>query len=165
MCGYAPVVSLISAVKELGTKDVTLVKYQTSGDTSGDYSSVVGYAGIIITKKEIHPLVKLAKDTVETYVKEGKIISPPDELTSEMMEKAGVFVSIHKFDELRGCIGTFEPTKDKAAEEGIKICLESIQELREIQGLRGVHIMAIEWEEKVPEIIKAAGLYPRPQLA
>jgi AmmeMemoRadiSam system protein B len=48
MCGYAPVVSLISAAKELGAKKGELVKYQTSGDTSGDYSSVVGYAGIIV---------------------------------------------------------------------------------------------------------------------
>ena len=55
--------------------------------------------------------------------------------------------------------------KEKAAAEGIKICLETIQELREIKGVHGIHIMAIEWEEKVPEIVKAAGLYPRPQMA
>ena len=48
MCGYAPAVSLISAAKELGAKTAELVRYQTSGDTTGDYSSVVGYAGIII---------------------------------------------------------------------------------------------------------------------
>ncbi len=48
MCGYAPAVSLIAAAKELGASGAELVKYQTSGDTSGDYSSVVGYAGIII---------------------------------------------------------------------------------------------------------------------
>ena len=48
MCGFAPAVSLIVAAKELGAKKAELVKYQTSGDTTGDYSSVVGYAGIII---------------------------------------------------------------------------------------------------------------------
>ncbi|MCJ7514649.1 MAG: AmmeMemoRadiSam system protein B [Dehalococcoidia bacterium] len=48
MCGYAPVVSLISAAKEMGAKKAELVKYQTSGDASGDYSSVVGYAGILL---------------------------------------------------------------------------------------------------------------------
>jgi methylenetetrahydrofolate reductase (NADPH) len=52
--------------------------------------------------------------------------------------------------------------KGKAGEEGMKICLETISELRQIDGVRGVHIMAIESEEKVPEIIKAAGLLPRP---
>ncbi len=48
MCGYAPTVSLISAAKELGATKAELVKYMTSGDTTGDYSSVVGYAGVII---------------------------------------------------------------------------------------------------------------------
>jgi methylenetetrahydrofolate reductase (NADPH) len=55
--------------------------------------------------------------------------------------------------------------KEKRAEEGIKICIETIQELKEIEGVHGVHIMAIEWEEKVPEIAEQAGLLPRPQVA
>jgi methylenetetrahydrofolate reductase (NADPH) len=54
--------------------------------------------------------------------------------------------------------------KEKQSEEGIKICVETIQKLREISGVRGIHIMAIEWEEKVAEIAKEAGLLPRPQL-
>ena len=53
--------------------------------------------------------------------------------------------------------------KEKVADEGIKICVEQIQELKEVKGVRGFHIMAIEWEEKVPEIVEAAGLYPRPK--
>jgi AmmeMemoRadiSam system protein B len=48
MCAYGPVVTLISAARELGATGAELVKYQTSGDTTGDYSAVVGYAGIII---------------------------------------------------------------------------------------------------------------------
>lgn len=52
--------------------------------------------------------------------------------------------------------------KEKQAEEGIKICVETIQRLREIPGVRGIHIMAIEWEERVQEIVKTAGLFPRP---
>jgi methylenetetrahydrofolate reductase (NADPH) len=54
--------------------------------------------------------------------------------------------------------------KEKQAEEGINICLEQIAELREVEGVRGFHIMAIEWEEKVPEIVERAGLYPRPKV-
>ena len=54
--------------------------------------------------------------------------------------------------------------KDKQKEEGIKICVETIQKLKEIEGVKGVHIMAIEWEEMVPRIAKEAGLIPRPQL-
>jgi methylenetetrahydrofolate reductase (NADPH) len=52
--------------------------------------------------------------------------------------------------------------KEKQAQEGIDICIESIERLRQIEGVSGFHIMAIEWEEKVPEIVKRAGLYPRP---
>lgn len=48
MCGYAPTAIMIVTAKELGAKKARLVKYQTSGDTSGDYSSVVGYAGVIV---------------------------------------------------------------------------------------------------------------------
>jgi methylenetetrahydrofolate reductase (NADPH) len=55
--------------------------------------------------------------------------------------------------------------KENQPEEGIKICVETIQRLKEIPGVRGIHIMAIEWEEKVAEITKAAGLLPRPKLA
>ena len=50
----------------------------------------------------------------------------------------------------------------KGKEEGIKICLEVIEEVREIKGVSGVHIMAVEWEEAVPEIVQKARLHPRP---
>ncbi len=53
--------------------------------------------------------------------------------------------------------------KEKCPEEGIKLCVETIAELREIKDVHGVHIMAIEWEEKVGEVVKAAGLLPRPE--
>jgi methylenetetrahydrofolate reductase (NADPH) len=52
--------------------------------------------------------------------------------------------------------------KENQADEGLNICVESIQRLKEIEGVSGFHIMAIEWEEKVPEIVERAGLYPRP---
>jgi methylenetetrahydrofolate reductase (NADPH) len=52
--------------------------------------------------------------------------------------------------------------KEKQPEEGINICVESIQRLKEVEGVKGFHIMAIEWEEKVPEIVERSGLYPRP---
>jgi AmmeMemoRadiSam system protein A len=66
--------------------------------------------------KRLHPVVKLAKATVESYVREGK--KPrPRKLTPEMRERAGVFVSLHKHGQLRGCIGTFEPKEKNVAEE------------------------------------------------
>jgi len=54
--------------------------------------------------------------------------------------------------------------KEKQAEEGVNICVEAIERLKEVEGVRGFHVMAIEWEEKVPEIVERAGLYPRPEV-
>jgi AmmeMemoRadiSam system protein B len=48
MCGFGPTVAMLTAAKLLGATSATLVKYATSGDVSGDYESVVGYAGIIV---------------------------------------------------------------------------------------------------------------------
>jgi methylenetetrahydrofolate reductase (NADPH) len=83
----------------------------------------------------------------------------PDELI-ERMNAAGAPWAGKSKDEL-----TKEDKRDRAAawkEEGIQICIELIQQLREIEGVAGVHIMAIEWEEAVKPIVEGAGLYPRP---
>ena len=53
--------------------------------------------------------------------------------------------------------------KGKGAEEGIKFALEQIEEMKEMEGVSGVHLMAIEWEHRVPEIAERAGMLPRPQ--
>lgn len=52
--------------------------------------------------------------------------------------------------------------KGKAAKEGIKMACEQIEELKEMKGVSGVHLMAIEWEHRVPEIAERAGMLPRP---
>ena len=58
-----------------------------------------------------------------------------------------------------------EARRNAWAAEGQKICVEMIQQLREIPGVAGVHLMAIEWEQAVKPIVEAAGLLPRPVLA
>jgi methylenetetrahydrofolate reductase (NADPH) len=54
--------------------------------------------------------------------------------------------------------------KDKVAAEGIKIAVEQIHECLAMKGIAGIHLMAIEWEDHVPEIVQAAGLLPRPKV-
>jgi methylenetetrahydrofolate reductase (NADPH) len=54
--------------------------------------------------------------------------------------------------------------KEKQADEGIDFAVEQMEELKGVAGVRGFHIMAIEWEEKVPEMVQRVGLYPRPKL-
>jgi methylenetetrahydrofolate reductase (NADPH) len=54
--------------------------------------------------------------------------------------------------------------KEKQPEEGVAICVETIERLKKVEGVAGFHIMAIDWEEKVKEIVERAGLFPRPQV-
>lgn len=68
----------------------------------------------------MHRIVELAKQTIEEYVRTGEKISPPEDLSPELATRAGVFVSLKKMGNLRGCIGTFQPTADTVADEVIK---------------------------------------------
>ena len=52
--------------------------------------------------------------------------------------------------------------KEQVSKEGIKLCVDIINQVRQIKGIAGIHLMAIEWEEIVPEIVEAAGFLPRP---
>lgn len=52
--------------------------------------------------------------------------------------------------------------KERQREEGLRICVEAIERLKALPGVKGVHIMAIEWEDAVGEIVERAGLLPRP---
>ena len=79
---------------------------------------------VLMAEEGLHPVVRLAKETVEGYIREGRT-PRPRKLTPEMKERAGVFVSLHKHGQLRGCIGTFEPTKDNVAEEIIANAISS----------------------------------------
>lgn len=68
----------------------------------------------------MHPVVSLARRAIEEYVRHRRVIPPPEELTPEMRERAGVFVSLKKDGHLRGCIGTFVAATGSVAEEVIK---------------------------------------------
>ncbi len=72
-------------------------------------------------RKESDPWVKLARQSVESYVLRRQVMSVPEGLPEEMTRtRAGAFVSIHKNGALRGCIGTIAPTRDSLAEEIIR---------------------------------------------
>jgi AmmeMemoRadiSam system protein A len=68
--------------------------------------------------------VRLARKAVEKYILEGKIFRPR-KLTAELKRQAGVFVSLKKHGELRGCIGTFTPTRTNVAEEVVANAISS----------------------------------------
>jgi Uncharacterized conserved protein len=109
-CGHRPLCVMSGAIDSYAVKS-QLLSYEAPFG--------VGYcvASFDIMK---NPLVKLAQKTVEEYVRSGKVISSPKgNFPGITDKKAGVFVSIKKFGELRGCIGTIKPTAKNIAKEVI----------------------------------------------
>lgn len=86
----------------------------------------IGYATAILFSMKKNPYVKLAKTAVETYVLHNHDISLKTEIPEFLyQQKAAVFVTIMKFDELRGCIGSYIPTKDTLVEEIIANAIDA----------------------------------------
>ncbi len=77
--------------------------------------------------EDVHPLVRLAHRSIESYVLQGRRLHAPnpEDCCPEMKERAGAFVSIHESGELRGCIGTFLPQQENVAEEIIENAVAS----------------------------------------
>lgn len=93
------------------------------------YEDVTGVGYGICSYYPLDPYIELAKATIYNYVKNKKVISVPKSLPEEMLNnKAGVFVSIHEFGELRGCIGTIYPTTSSIAEEIIENAISASSE-------------------------------------
>ncbi|UCC60834.1 MAG: AmmeMemoRadiSam system protein A [Dehalococcoidia bacterium] len=103
--------------------------------------------------REMHPLTRLARDTVEGFIREGKLPQPRD-LTPEMQEKAGVFVSIKMHGQLRGCIGTFEPKHPNVAEEIIDNAVNS--------AVRDPRFLPVTAEE-LPDLTYNVDVLTRPE--
>jgi len=116
MCGCMPVTASILLARLRGLKKVDVLKYAHSGDVSGDKTSVVGYSAIVflrdvsqktdatLTLDQKKILIKLARQTVEDYVRNGKR-RDVDVTDPRLKEIEGAFVTLRKNGELRGCIG------------------------------------------------------------
>ena len=114
----------------------------------------------------MHPLVELAKDTVELYVRAGGSLPVVDkDLTPEMKEKAGVFVCLKIRGLLRGCIGTFQPTERDVAHEVVRNAISAATGDPRFPAVRIGELDAIEYSVDVltpPERVTDAGeLDPR----
>ncbi|GAG76220.1 unnamed protein product, partial [marine sediment metagenome] len=125
VCGWTSVLTLMYMTEE--DKNITYhkVKYMNSGDTPyGDSLRVVGYWSISVTnsetkkgktgfsldKKDKGELLRIARNTIETFIKEGKIINIDDKgFSNQLHTPTGAFVTLHSSDgKLRGCIGQFD---------------------------------------------------------
>jgi AmmeMemoRadiSam system protein B/AmmeMemoRadiSam system protein A len=116
LCGKTAVEIVMALSQKIGVNKIELLKYANSANSPlGNKNSVVGYSAIAflieekqLSKEDQKILLKIARETVETYIREGKI--PEYKIDSlALNEKLGAFVTIKKHGNLRGCIGRFSP--------------------------------------------------------
>lgn len=133
-CGGGPVIATMIAAKKLGGEEVAITGYATSGESTGDYTDVVGYLSAMIlssrpikkiqeisngndkkgalelTKLEKEFLKKLAKEAIIAKIEERSVDTQPPE-SRTLREKRGAFVTIKIDGRLRGCIGLIRAAK------------------------------------------------------
>lgn len=118
-CAEDAIKTVMLIAKELGADEIKLLNSANSGDVSiGDKNRVVGYTAIgfygerrgnLLNREEQEELLEIAKNSVETFVKEGKISEFQIE-NPVLNQKIGAFVTLKKHGQLRGCIGRYTPT-------------------------------------------------------
>ncbi|MFH2105494.1 MAG: AmmeMemoRadiSam system protein A [Parcubacteria group bacterium] len=106
----------------------------------------------------MNPYVKLAQTAIETYLKEGKTIRLPVNLPAEMTKhQAGVFVTIKNGEQLRGCIGTYEPTKPSIAKEIIENAISAATNDYRFSAITPTEFPDLSYEVSIltrPELVK-----------
>jgi len=116
----------------------------------------------VFNMKKMREWIKRAVDmgiTEKTYILAGVTPMKSIGMAKYMASKVpGMDVPDEVIKRLQGA------EKSKVADEGIKIACEQIEEFKEMKGVAGVHLMAIEWEHKVPEIAERAKMLPRPKV-
>lgn len=126
-CGGGPIVAAMIAAERLGATDAKVLRYANSGDVTGDRSRVVGYGAVALVKTaggarseeaaftlttpEKDALLKIARKSVETAVREGKSYECSTSGLDALAQERGAFVTLTKHGQLRGCIGFVSPLK------------------------------------------------------
>ncbi|MGD0922339.1 MAG: AmmeMemoRadiSam system protein B [Terriglobia bacterium] len=126
-CGGGPIVAAMIATERLGANRAIILKYANSGDVTGDKSRVVGYGAVALlaekpartekaqefslSRAEKDQLLKIAKQSVETAVKERKLYQCPTPASAILQRDRGAFVTLKEKGQLRGCIGYIAPMK------------------------------------------------------
>jgi MEMO1 family protein len=117
LCGYGPVITAMMAADRLNANSYEILKYADTGDVTGDKSSVVGYLSaaiyrrpLVLDDSEKTRLLEIARKTLESYLSTKQT---PDFMIyeKELQQKYGVFVTLTKNGQLRGCIGYLKPVK------------------------------------------------------
>lgn len=146
ICGIRPLAVSLFYAKQQGARDITVLHYANSGDTTGERGKVVGYLSALIVKQEGEPsqegrkkgdrdmlskeekkkLLQIARDTISSYLITGHEKIPVLQVKEPGLNlKRGAFVTLHEKGQLRGCIGLFsseEPLYQTVAKMAIASC-------------------------------------------
>jgi MEMO1 family protein len=180
LCGIAPVVTLLLTAQMLDAGNVKILKYENSGDVTGDKRQVVGYVSAIfyklntqypilntkqemevgmLTEKQKKRLLEIARTTVEEYVKTGKVLEV-EETDPELLKEKGAFVTLHYKGDLRGCIGNiigrgplYKTVRDMAIESCAHDPRFSPVSARELKDIK-VEISVLSVPERVTDVNK-----------
>jgi AmmeMemoRadiSam system protein A len=124
MCGWPAMLTLLNITTEVSDIEISLLDYKNSGDAVyGDHDRVVGYWAIAFHQTEAKPdhgfmltdedqaaLLKIARNAIINAVgNKPEVKFNPDDFSDTLLSRLGVFVSVYVDDELRGCIGRFDP--------------------------------------------------------
>jgi len=156
-CGEEAIKIGLSLAQSLNLNQIKLLKYANSGDIFGDNSRVVGYPAIAfgkteqsfgeknlsLTQADKQTLLKIARESIESYLKNKKI-SQFDDVSERLQQPQGVFVTLNKDGQLRGCIGRIieekEPLYEVVSEMALAAALEDprfvpvkLEEMKEIE--------------------------------
>jgi AmmeMemoRadiSam system protein B/AmmeMemoRadiSam system protein A len=161
-CGGGPIVAAMIVAERLGASHAAVLKYANSGDATGDKSRVVGYGAVAITKnpgradagqavfalarQEKDELLRIARQSVETAVKERRILEMPAPRSEALNQERGAFVTLKKGGKLRGCIGYVAPIRP------LYITVRDVARFAALQDTRFTPVTARELPELEYEI-------------
>ncbi len=147
LCGEGPVKTVLMAAKILEADKVQLLRYANSGDVPrGPRAGVVGYCAVALYRSKSNPglsgsdsgeltsqqqkrLLVLARTTIEEYVRTGRRV-PVEESDPGLLRPAAAFVTLRKDGELRGCIGSLEPSQPLAETVRDRAIMAASRDLR-----------------------------------
>jgi AmmeMemoRadiSam system protein B/AmmeMemoRadiSam system protein A len=168
ICGFRPIALLLEVLSMKGVRQGKLLHYTTSGAVTGDFANSVSYASILfsreeqtmyLTEEEKKILLRLARTSLNAYVREQKNLSSAPEgikLTELLKKPAGVFVTLEKKEELRGCIGYIEP---------IRPLYQAVMENAVSACSRDYRFMPVQEKELSQIEIEISVLTPRQEIA
>ena len=129
-CGGGPIIAAMIASERLGANRAKILKYANSGDVTTDHSRVVGYGAVAFVKDaprhsgvespfrvsdpDRAELLRIAHKSVETAVRDHKLLDLPLPASETLAQERGAFVTLKEHGDLRGCIGYVAPTKPLA---------------------------------------------------